>query len=152
VNGDIHYGVSGVNRIVLAALGLKEDSPGVPVMVTRNTYALNLFNGDTGLIVNDGLVRFPDRDGFVPLAALPEHDIAYAITAHKSQGSGYDRVLLLLPPEKSQAVTRELVYTAVTRARKQVAIRGSRELVEEAVARRFIKNSGLAEKLLHGNT
>jgi len=151
VNGDTHYGVSGINRIVLAALKLKEDSPGVPVMVTRNTYELNLFNGDTGLVVNDGLVRFPDRDDPVPLSVLPEHDIAYAITAHKSQGSGYDRVLLLLPPDGSQVVTRELIYTAVTRARKQATIRGNRQLVEEAVSRRFIKNSGLAEKLLRGN-
>ena len=147
VNGDIHYGVAGINHIVLSALGLKEDSPGVPVMVTRNTYALDLFNGDTGLIVNDRLVRFPGREDPIPLAALPEYDLAYAITAHKSQGSGYDRVLLLMPPDRSQVMTRELIYTAVTRARKQVTIRGSRELIEEAVTRRFIKNSGLAEKL-----
>ncbi|MBQ9501420.1 MAG: exodeoxyribonuclease V subunit alpha [Lentisphaeria bacterium] len=151
VNGDAPYGVSGVNRIVLAALGLEEDSPGVPVMVTRNTYALDLFNGDTGLIVNGGLVRFPGRDDAIPLAALPGHDIAYAITAHKSQGSGYDRVLLLLPPARSQVVTRELIYTAVTRARKEVTIRGVRELIAEAVSRRFVKNSGLAGKLLRGS-
>ena len=148
VNGDAAYGLAGINRIMLSLLGLREDDPGVPVMVGQNTYELALFNGDTGLVVNDRLVRFPGRDDAIPLAALRAPDIAYAITAHKSQGSGYDRVLLVMPPEGSPVLTRELIYTAVTRARQQVTIRGRRDVIEECVAHRFVKNSGLTRKLL----
>jgi len=148
VNGDACYGLAGINRIVLSLLGLREDSPGVPVMVGKNSYELDLFNGDTGLVISGRQVRFPGREDALPLASLPKSDIAYAITAHKSQGSGYDRVLLVMPPEGSSVMTRELIYTAVTRARHQVTIRGGRDVIEECVAHRFIKNSGLAQKLL----
>ena len=103
-----------------------------PVLVTRNDYALGLYNGDIGMSLPDdasgsrGLfVFFPGGPGeirrFLPYR-LPEHETVYAMTVHKSQGSEFDEVLLILPDRDSPVLTRELVYTALTRARKTVTI------------------------------
>ena len=96
-------------------------------MITRNDYNLKLFNGDIGIILPDadsGEPRafFPGPDNtvrkFLPLR-LPEHETAYALTVHKSQGSEFDRVLLVLPDRESPVLSRELLYTGITRARKE---------------------------------
>ena len=117
-------------------------------MIRKNDYALDLFNGDTGLITSDHLVYFPNREKPVPLQLLPEYDAAYAMTAHQSQGSGFDDVLLLLPAGDNPIVTRELIYTAVTRARKNITIRGSREMICKAIEKTSCRAGGLVEKLL----
>ena len=95
--------------------------PGRPVMVLRNDYVLKLFNGDVGIVLPDAsdtlMVVFPESDGSFRAVAplrLPEHETAFAATVHKAQGSEFDRVLLL-PAKPNRVVTRELLYTAVTR-------------------------------------
>ena len=101
--------------------------PGRPVMVLRNDYVLKLFNGDVGIVLPDAsdtlMVYFPDSDGSFRAVAplrLPEHETAFATTVHKAQGSEFDRVLLMLPAKPNRVVTRELLYTAVTRSRSGV--------------------------------
>ena len=128
--------------------------PGRPVMVLRNDYVLKLFNGDVGIVLPDAsgtlIVYFPDRDGsFRPVAPLrlPEHETAFATTVHKAQGSEFDRVLLLLPAKPNRVVTRELLYTAVTRSRSGVAIVGGAEVVAKAIISPTRRYSGLVARL-----
>ena len=151
-------GVSGLNHTVetiLARKGLvRLSSPfyrGRPILITVNNYAMRLFNGDTGILFpdpeNGGALRafFPAPDGGVRSIAperLPLHETAYAITIHKSQGSEFDRVLMLLPPADSEILTRELLYTGITRAKKSVEIWANEEIVSAAVRKKTIRNSG----------
>lgn len=129
--------------------------PGRPVMITRNDYGLQLFNGDVGLALPDrrdgGLaVFFRDPEtGFRHFAPfrLPEHETVYAMTVHKSQGSEFDEVLMILSDRESPLLTRELIYTGVTRAKKRLVLWGREELFRQAVRRRIARISGLRAAL-----
>lgn len=131
--------------------------PGRPVMVTRNDYNHALFNGDMGVAVAAGdqerrelRVVFNDtRKGLRYFAPhqLPAHETAYATTVHKSQGSEFYRVVLVLPDHDIPLLTRELLYTAVTRARGSVAVAGKAALLAAAVKRPTRRTSGLRDKL-----
>ena len=127
---------------------------GRPVMVLRNDYVLKLFNGDIGLCLPDDagelMVWFPGQDaGFRPVAPirLPEHDTAFAMTVHKAQGSEFESVLLLLPEQTNRVVTRELLYTGVTRASKRVCLVAGQEVLVNACANRSRRHSGLIARL-----
>ncbi len=127
--------------------------PGRPVVVTRNDYALRLFNGDVGVCLkSEGELRvcFEDADGkqrnLAP-ARLPEHEPAYAMTVHKSQGSEFGEALLLLPEIASPVLNRPLVYTAVTRARHLAEIWGGEKVLAAALRRAPERGSGLRERL-----
>ncbi len=127
-------------------------------MVTANDYRLKLFNGDIGILLDDPDVAalrayFPtDEGGFrrIPPVRLIASESAHAVTVHKSQGSEFEHVLILLPDRHSEVVTRELIYTAVTRARKRVEIWGKEEAFIEAVSRRTRRMSGLQDRLGSG--
>jgi exodeoxyribonuclease V alpha subunit len=128
--------------------------PGRPVMVLRNDYVLKLFNGDVGIVLPDAsdalMVYFPDSDGSFRAVAplrLPEHETAFATTVHKAQGSEFDRVLLMLPAKPARVVTRELLYTAVTRSRSGVTMVGGAEVVEKAIVSPTRRYSGLVARL-----
>lgn len=127
---------------------------GRPVMVTRNDYALGLFNGDIGIALPgaDGALRvyFWTGDGSsraVSPAALPPHDTAFALTVHKSQGSEFEHAALVLPTTFSRVLSRELVYTAITRARERVEVIGSRAILAQAIAAPTQRDSGLAARI-----
>lgn len=155
------YGVENLNRLCRGALGFKSAPDGhyhrlMPLLVTGNNYELGLFNGDTGVAMdNDGrpAVWFRAEAGSLrhisPLR-LPPHETAFALTVHKSQGSEFDRVLLILPDRMSEVLSRELLYTAVTRARLQVEIWGREEVFRQAVEKRTERSSGLRERLSAG--
>ncbi len=129
---------------------------GRPVMVTRNHYGLRLFNGDVGIALadpeSDGALRifFPAPDGgmrkFEPYR-LPEHETVFAMSIHKSQGTEFDRVLLVLPEGDARVLTRELLYTGVTRARKRVDLWAGEEALRAALSRRIQRVSGLRDAL-----
>jgi exodeoxyribonuclease V alpha subunit len=130
--------------------------PGRPVMITVNDYAMKLFNGDTGFILPDAERQgelsafFRNSDGGLRRISpfrLPEHETLYAMTVHKSQGSEFDDVLLILPDYDAPMLTRELIYTAVTRARKTVTIMGREDIFTGAVSRRLKRSSGLRDAL-----
>ena len=128
--------------------------PGRPVMVLRNDYVLGLFNGDIGLTFPDAegvlMVYFPDgQNGLRAIAPvrLPEHDTAFAMTVHKAQGSEFDRVLLMLPADANRVLSRELIYTAVTRARHEVVIVGSGLILAGAIKTVTVRRSGLLSRL-----
>ena len=132
--------------------------PGRPIMVTRNDYTLQLYNGDLGIALPDPdqrqpiLVFFEGADGalrsFSP-TRIPSHETAFVMTVHKSQGSEFDNVLLILPPDDFRLLTRELIYTGITRARRRVEIWGARAVVQKAVERKLERSSGLYERLWH---
>ncbi|MEA3332767.1 MAG: exodeoxyribonuclease V subunit alpha [Pseudomonadota bacterium] len=126
------FGVENLNRLLPQALGLQANRQyyrGRPLMITRNAPQLNLYNGDIGLVWPDAEGRlkvwFRRADGsfadFLP-QRLPSHESAFAVTVHKAQGSGFQRVLLLWPGSDSALLTREMLYTAVTRAAKRIEI------------------------------
>jgi exodeoxyribonuclease V alpha subunit len=157
------FGVEEVNRRVeeiLARAGLidpgREWYPGRPVLVTRNDPALRLYNGDVGLTLPDpaaaGALRvfFPAPEGGLRTVAplrLPTCETVYAMTVHKSQGSEFEELLLLLGAHSSRVLTRELVYTGITRARKNVEVWGAEAVFREAVSRRVERSSGLRDAL-----
>ncbi|QQC64973.1 AAA family ATPase [Paraburkholderia ginsengisoli] len=127
---------------------------GRPVMVTRNDYALGLFNGDIGIALPGagGALRVYFRTGdgglrAVSPAALPPHDTAFALTVHKSQGSEFEHAVLTLPSVFSRVLSRELVYTAITRARERVEVVGSRAVLAQAIATPTQRDSGLAARI-----
>ncbi len=127
---------------------------GMPILITRNHYETRLFNGDTGLLWFDrekGLhAIFPGVDAGrreVPLSRLPEHEVAYAMTVHKSQGSEFDEVLLVLPDRPLPVLTRELLYTGITRARKRVFLLGGEDVIRHTVTQKIQRRSGLKEAL-----
>ena len=157
------YGVISLNNLVEDILEsedlIKLDRihyKGRPIMVTRNDYNLRLFNGDVGLILPDpeakGDLRafFQAPDGalrrLLPLR-LPEHETVYAMTVHKSQGSEFESVLFILPDKVFPLLTRELVYTAITRPKTAMEVMATPDVFQSAVAKRIERTSGLRKAL-----
>ena len=154
-------GVEGINRLadrVLRKAGLiagdTEWYQGKPIIIRRNQYEMQLFNGDTGILWQDEKDQlrawFKQADNSlypVTPARLPEHDTAYAITIHKAQGSEFEQVLLLLPEEDSRVLSRELIYTGITRAKKSLILCSSAKILAQAVQRKTRRYSGLADRL-----
>jgi len=154
-------GVAGLNKLTEQLLfdngliDIRENwYSGRPVMVTSNDYMLQLFNGDIGVTIRDEdddapRVVFETQGGIRSLHTprLPGHVTVFAMTVHKSQGSEFDDVALVLPEKTSDLLGRELIYTAVTRARHRVAIYGGAEQLKEAINRVQRRGSGLADKL-----
>jgi exodeoxyribonuclease V alpha subunit len=128
-------------------------SSGRPLLVTANDYNLRLYNGDTGVVVaraNGRMVAAFERQGEVvdvSPARLAAVETVYAMTVHKAQGSQFDTVAVLLPSPESPIRTRELLYTAVSRARERVMLVGSEASVRSAVDRPIARASGLRERL-----
>jgi exodeoxyribonuclease V alpha subunit len=155
-----HRGREGVESInahlesaVRTRLGIRADLawyPGRPVMITANDHEGRLHNGDLGVAFEgpDGLrVWFETADGgvrAVPPAMLPPNETAYASTVHKSQGSEFGHVVVVLPREPSAIVTRELLYTAVTRCRHRVTVVGPSDTLRHGVRHRTVRMSRLA--------
>lgn len=157
------WGVNSINRLcerILAQQGLIPAGEawyvGRPILVTRNDYALGLFNGDVGVALEDeqGQLRVwfpPERPGqalraFHP-ARLPPHDTVFATTVHKSQGSEFAEVVMLLPPRPSPLLTRELLYTGITRAKERVHLFGNAAVIQAGVRARIQRASGLRDAL-----
>jgi exodeoxyribonuclease V alpha subunit len=137
----------------LIPAGLR-DYPGRPLMVTENDYTVRLFNGDVGILFlnaeNRLMACFAREDGsFREISAgrMPQAEPAFAMTVHKSQGSEFEEVLVILPPHDSPILTRELIYTAVSRARKKVILWSSEEILRAAITRKVTRASGLPELL-----
>ncbi|MBE7324081.1 exodeoxyribonuclease V subunit alpha [Nocardioides sp. Y6] len=125
---------------------------GRPLLVTSNDYSLGIYNGDSGVVVQSGAQRrvvIDSSEGLRDFAPSRMSDVEtmHAMTIHKAQGSQAREVTVLLPPEDSRLLTRELFYTAVTRARAKVRVIGSEAEVRAAVARTAQRASGLSERL-----
>jgi exodeoxyribonuclease V alpha subunit len=155
------FGAEALNRVVEQQLAearlLRPDGEaydGRPIIVTRNDYQLGLFNGDVGVIMHgaDGvpLCHFVDQDGrlrSLPPGRLPPHETVFAMTVHKSQGSEFARIALVLPERISPVATRELLYTGITRARQRAELFARGEVLQAAIERRTERASGLREAI-----
>lgn len=157
-------GVAALTAAVTATLSragwlepVGEQWPGRALLITRNDEALRLYNGDTGLVAADpaagGRLRawFPGLDGQPPRAIapprLPPHESALVMSIHKSQGSEFDRVAVVLPGSDSPLLSRELLYTAITRAREGVTLYGGEAALRAAIGRQARRDSGLGARL-----
>ncbi|MCE7032309.1 exodeoxyribonuclease V subunit alpha [Lysobacter sp. GX 14042] len=125
------------------------------LLVTENSYRHRLFNGDVGVCLRDGgghvVAWFPGSDAAAPRAfhpaALPAHESAFAMTVHKAQGSEFDQVWLQLPAADNRVLSRELLYTAVTRTRRRLHVCASAAVLRAALGREVVRVSGLAGRL-----
>jgi exodeoxyribonuclease V alpha subunit len=161
------FGVEGLNRKIenilqesdLITKDATASYAGKPILITQNDYHLQLYNGDIGILLPDLQARenpkhlwawFIGKENtlrrFAP-ARLPQNEAAYAMTVHKSQGSEFDRVLFILPDGDGPVLTRELIYTGLTRARSQVELWWNEAVFAKAVSRRAERNSGLRDLL-----
>lgn len=128
--------------------------PGQPLMVTANDHDLRIYNGDTGVVVRreDDTPVAAFARGKEPFLLHPSHlsavQTVYAMTIHRSQGSQYDTVSVVLPDATSSLLTRELLYTAITRARTHVRILGTEDAVRAGVGRQVLRASGLRRTIL----
>lgn len=161
---DTPRGTDAINRVISRQVRAQLPQPasedrslwytGRPVMVLRNDSATQLFNGDVGITVIDAqgkpMVWFIDQQqgirGIAPVR-LPDHETAFAMTVHKSQGSEFAQVMCVLPAQFNRVLTRELLYTAVTRASDSVIIASSTAVFEAAVRHPTVRYSGLIARL-----
>ncbi len=126
---------------------------GRPVMVLRNDHVLKLFNGDIGIalpVAGELQVLFPDAGTgvrAVPTVRMPPHETAFATTVHKAQGSEFDAVLLSLPRQPGRIAARELLYTAVTRAKRRATLFAAAEVLPPAIQAKLERHSGLLSRL-----
>jgi exodeoxyribonuclease V alpha subunit len=162
------YGVAAINRMteqvlrrsnLIATESGRTDRwyAGRPVLINANDYRLRLYNGDIGLTVaaEDAgeerlVVCFADAAGDmrrIPIHRLPALETVFAMTVHKSQGSEFDQVHLILPDTDVPVLTRELIYTAVTRARSRITIWGQERILAAGISRRIVRRSGLRDAL-----
>jgi exodeoxyribonuclease V alpha subunit len=157
------FGVEAINRAIEGWLeheGLINTYQrwyrGRPVLITRNDYRTGLFNGDVGIVLpapgveSSQAVFFQDIEGGIKAirpSMLPEHETVYAMTVHKSQGSEFEEVLLLLPQSHTRVMTRELLYTGITRAIRRIEVWGSETVIREAIASPIERSSGLRDAL-----
>jgi exodeoxyribonuclease V alpha subunit len=127
----------------------------MPVMITVNDHRLKLYNGDVGIVRQEGKsqkVYFPDSKkrgefrNYTP-NQLPEHEAVFAMTVHKSQGSGFQKILIIMPDKDSRLLTRELLYTAITRAEKNCEIWSYDSIIKKCISRKTERDSGLKDKL-----
>jgi exodeoxyribonuclease V alpha subunit len=149
-------GASGINEKCCKSLARIFDPAGkpamfhgLPIMITRNAPGLELYNGDCGVLLRDqgngftGLFRVGKEYMTHPAGVLPHWEPAFAMTVHKSQGSEYNHVLLVLPRAANPLCTREILYTAITRAKKLAALVGDRNVLEHGLGRIVSRNTGI---------
>ncbi|MGP8307431.1 exodeoxyribonuclease V subunit alpha [Vibrio sp. YIC-376] len=159
------FGVAGLNQRIEKALAARkliqvQDEiwyHGRPVMVTRNDHGLGLYNGDIGICMRDDSEEEPRLKVFFELpdgsvksvlpSRVPEHETAYSMTIHKSQGSEFDYTLMILPPDFSPILTRELIYTGITRAKKRLALYAELNVLKRGIKVKTTRASGLIQRL-----
>ena len=149
------FGASTINDLVVTERfgGRRPANPlskvGVPVIVMRNTRERNLWNGDIGVTVMgpDGMtVLFPrgKKVAVCPVGLLPEHDLAYAMTVHKSQGSEFENVMVVLPNDVDHPLlNRQIVYTGITRAKTRAVLVGTKAALDAALKRKVERDTGI---------
>jgi exodeoxyribonuclease V alpha subunit len=128
---------------------------GEPIIIVRNDYNVGLFNGDLGIVLPDAItgelrVFFRGEEdevlNFAP-GRLPAHEPAFALTVHKSQGSEFHDALVILPERDAPVLTRELLYTGITRVRETVEVWASEEILRQTIERKIARSSGLRDRL-----
>lgn len=145
------FGSIQFNQTIERRLAAENPTPSsqYPIIVLENNYEFELFNGDIGVIWNDSAF-FPSSAGELRkfrLTELPRHESAFALTIHKSQGSEFTETIVLIGPNESQLLTRELIYTAFSRAKEKLTLYANKEVLAESIARKASRATRLAELL-----
>ncbi len=156
-NRNGHNGVNEINRLVEKKLGLSGHwYNGKPIMITKNHVATQLYNGDIGLCLTDShqqgklMVFFLNADGSIKKilpSRLPSYETVFAMTIHKSQGSEFTEVLIALPDSLNPVLTKELIYTGITRAKKMVKIVANKSIFIDSVNQKVVRYGGLVAKI-----
>jgi len=157
------YSVQAINQKAEVILGARttrsEWYHGRPVIMMENDYQINVYNGDTALCQVDDqgnfsiiMESYDDRSGTksvrsIPIVRLQQPETSWALSVHKSQGSEYDTVVVVLPEKISPVVTRELLYTGITRAKKKVILMGTESVIKKAIEQKTKRFGGLRQKL-----
>ena len=155
------FGVDALNSIILQTMSGKTSLNGcfiAPIMVMQNDYRLGLFNGEMGLIVKEReteFALFSSRDSGqkfrkIPVILMPRFEYVYCLSVHKSQGSEFDHVVLLLP-DGTQSFGREALYTGVTRAKRRLEIWSSPQVLSQMMKQRSVRESGVIKRLGEDN-
>lgn len=145
------FGIAALNERIREALGRGHGIPtAIPVVITANDADRRVFNGDRGVLVETGdkpRIAIPEGGNFrvFPPSALPGWEPAWIQTVHKSQGSEFDRIIVLLPAGAGRLLTREILYTAVTRAKHRVELWADEEALERALKNRVVRNSRIRD-------
>jgi len=159
-----YYGTTNINQAIQNGLinkGLLNVSDvwylGRPVLITRNDYGLGLFNGDVGITLLDKNGKFrvcfgslEDDLRYLLPSQLPDHETVFAMTIHKSQGSEFDHAAMVLPNTMNPVLTRELIYTGITRSRRQLSIMADMFIIKKSIEHRLHRHSGLYERIAGG--
>jgi exodeoxyribonuclease V alpha subunit len=156
------FGFDTLNQLIWNAVSkcLHSDWIAIPIIIISNDHKEELFNGDTGILIrklplqpvsSDDYALFQGRNGQrsirkLPAALLPRYEYAYCLSVHKSQGSEFDHVSLVLPQGASH-MGREVLYTAVTRARKQIDIHTTDEILLETIENQALRQSGISTRI-----
>jgi exodeoxyribonuclease V alpha subunit len=161
-------GVNSMNEKTQRLLGINLDTQGgppsyhgMPIIIEKNDYGVNLFNGDVGIFLpdekqNNQLVAwFMESDGTyrsVSPPRLPPYKLAYAMTVHRSQGSEYEQVMIIMPRHHTELLSRDLLYVACSRARKKVTLLGPRDIIESSINHFSPNPTGLQNRLLEAKS
>ena len=153
------FGTKAINEYISTQLFKPEDDRqlyhGQAIMILQNDYVNHIFNGDVGIIVREDnrLIAYFESDNgelrYIPVQLLPQYETAFAMTIHKSQGSEFDHVIIVLPDFSSQILTKELLYTGITRAKKNLTIIGTPYNIRQTIERKTERFSGISHQLLN---
>ena len=149
------FGTDRINRIIKDAAGFRNLPyyKDMPIMVLKNDYRNMVFNGDRAVIAEtDGIYSAVFRTGsgelrFIPVSMLNEWSVSYAQTVHKSQGSEFENVYIILDKNSERILSNEILYTAVTRAKKKIIIYSDEDTLETAMSRSVYRNSGIRDAM-----
>ncbi len=149
------YGTYSLNNMIKRQFnpGYKPFYHGEPIMITSNDYINGLFNGDRGVVFSflNGLYAFfKESSGYkvLSISKIVDYETSYIGTVHKSQGSEFDSVSIVIPEGSEKLLTREILYTALTRARESVTLYSMDEEIKTAVKRSIVRHSGIREFLI----
>ncbi|MBK2105743.1 exodeoxyribonuclease V subunit alpha [Francisella philomiragia] len=151
-NKNLEIGTDKLNQKIEKLMSKPIDSSykGKPIMITQNSYSLGLFNGDVGIIWPDdtGKLRayFDGKDAKAfSLNMLPKYESVYAMTIHKTQGSEFDEIVIILPAEDNEALSKQLLYTAITRAKHKLTIISEQSSLRDIAQKDIKRNSNISE-------
>lgn len=151
------FGTKAINEYISTQIFKSSDNHvlyhGQAIMILQNDYVNNVFNGDIGIIFkeNDRVIAYFESDNeqprSIPVQLLPQYETAFAMTIHKSQGSEFDNVMIVLPNFSSQILTTELLYTGVTRAKTKLCIIGEPDIIKTMIRKKTARFSGISHQL-----
>ena len=144
-NKNINIGTNRLNNKIEKLLGknINSNYKGKPIMITENSYSLGLFNGDIGIIWDNNEVYFENKEESININMLSNYETVYAMTIHKTQGSEFNEIALIIPEDENNILTKQLIYTGVTRAKNKIDIIAKDEIFQKVIKKSIVRNSNI---------